>query len=396
MVEIEFSVMEGYPGDSNKLLPLLEAFEKQYHIHVNLTGILWAHGWTEIAKFGIYGHGPDVSAIGTTWVGSLAAMRALRPFSEQQVRALGGGEAFFESIWKTGFLPDDTTPWAIPWLGNAFVLYYWKDALEKAGVHDLETAFTTNAGLAGALKKLRESGLTYPMALNTTRRDVALHEAAHWVWSAGGDFVSADRRQVAFHEPAAMQGWKNYFSLQPFLSPEWLNSVSAAGDSFRAHASAIQIEGTYMTASDALQRPEGGEQLGIALASGTAVVGGASFVIWGYTPHPDETFQLVRFLSSQPMRIPASPHSHELPTRREALRMPSIENDFFHHTYLQAMQTGRSYPATRLWGSIEEKLVLEISRIWAELFTNPGQDLDTLLHKHFDPLAQRLNAILEG
>ena len=41
MIEIEFSVMEGDPGVTNNLLPLLEAFEKQYHIHVNLVAVPW-------------------------------------------------------------------------------------------------------------------------------------------------------------------------------------------------------------------------------------------------------------------------------------------------------------------------------------------------------------------
>jgi len=105
MAEIDLTVMECSPGDANKLLPLLDAFEKQYRIHVNLTGINWVKGWTEIAKFGIFGHGPDISTIGTTWIGSLAAMHSLRAFTPQQVRALGGADAFFESNWKTGFFP---------------------------------------------------------------------------------------------------------------------------------------------------------------------------------------------------------------------------------------------------------------------------------------------------
>src|SRR3972149_5945361 len=113
MVEIEFTVMEGLEGDANNLLPILEAFEKQYRIHVNLTGITWVKGWAEIAKFGVFGHGPDVSSIGTSWIGSLAPMQALRPFTPQEVRALGGAEAFFESSWQTGLLPNDPTPWAI-------------------------------------------------------------------------------------------------------------------------------------------------------------------------------------------------------------------------------------------------------------------------------------------
>jgi hypothetical protein len=97
MVEIEFSVMEGEPGRSAPLLPLLEAFKKQYNIQVNLTGIPWDKGRAEVAKFGIYGQGPDVSSIGTTWVGSLASMRSLRPYSPSDVRALGSADAFFES-----------------------------------------------------------------------------------------------------------------------------------------------------------------------------------------------------------------------------------------------------------------------------------------------------------
>lgn len=394
MNEIEFSVMEGAPGEANHLRPLLEAFEKQYHIHVNLVGIPWVRGWTEIAKFGIYGHGPDVSAVGTTWVGSLAAMQALRPFTPQQIRALGGAESFFESSWKTGFLPNDPTLWAIPWLGDAQVLYYWKEALEKAGIQDFDAAFATDAALVGTLEKLQKSGSAHPLALNVTNMDIILHEAAHWIWAAGGDFVSPDFRQVAFNQPAAIQGWKNYFSLRPFISPEWVKTGSASGDSFIARQSAIQLGGPYMGVSELVQRSGPNQELGIALAPQTAYIGGASFVLWQYSLLNQEAFELVRFLSSQPTSIPASPHSQELPTRRDALHMPSVENNAFHRIYLQAMQAGRSFPTMRLWGSIEDKLIVTTAKIWSELFTNPDMDLDACLHHYLDPLAGRLNIVL--
>lgn len=395
MVEIEFTVMEGSPGDSDNLLPLLDAFEKQYHIHVNLTGITWNQGWAEIVKFGIYGHGPDVSSIGTTWVGSLASMQALRPFTPGQIRALGGAESFFESSWRTGFLPDDPTPWAIPWLGDAFVFYYWKESLEKAGIRDFEAAFATDATLVETLEKLQKSGVDYPFALNVSRNDVILHEAAHWVWNAGGDFISPDFRRVVFNQPAALQGWRNYFRMQPFISPKWLSAGSSSVYSFLAGESAIHMAGPFTYMAEIVEHPESKSQhLGIALAPGTAIVGGASFVIWQYSIHNQEAFELVRFLSSQPTSIPASPLSYELPTRRNAIDMPSAESNIFHRTYLRAMQNGKSYPTIRLWGAIEEKLIAEISNIWAELFANPDQDLDICLHRHFDPLAERLNKTL--
>ena len=395
MVEIQFTVMEGVDGDSKNLLPLLDVFEKQYNIRVKLIGINWIDGWEEVAKFGVYGDGPDVSTIGSSWVGSLASMRALRPFTPKEVRALGGADAFFESNWRAGLLPNDSTPWAIPWLGNTQVIYFWKNALEETGIRDFQAAFARDTSLIDTLEKLSKKGWAYPLAITTCNLNSSaiLQEAAHWVWSAGGDFISPDCRQVVFNKPAALEGFKNYFKLQRFIAPESKNA-KFVGDSFMARQAAVHLGGPWLGNVGRFQHPEWSEHLGIAQAPGIAFAGGSSFIIWQHSPHHREAFELVRFLSSQPPCIPASPHSHELPTRRESIKMPSVENDPFHRVYLQALQTGRSFPTIRVWGSLEEKLVQEISSIWGELFANPTQDLDACLHKHLDPLAQRLNPAL--
>ncbi len=397
MVEIEFSVMEGVDSDVDSLLPLLEAFEKQYRIHVNLTSITWAKGWGEIAKFGIFGHGPDVSCIGTTWVGSLASMQALRPFTPQEVRAVGGADAFFDSNWLAGFLPNDPHLWAMPWLGDTIVIYYWKDILEKAGIHDFEAAFATEAAIIETLQKLQKSGYAFPLGISTANLHdpVILHQAAHWLWSAGGDFINPNGNKAIFNEPAALQGLRNYFSLQPYVSPESLNA-SFTAELFMAGKAAIQFSGPFLGTLGRQRHPEWGDRLGIAHVPGITFAGGSSLVIWQYTRHPTECFELVRFLSSQPTRIPVSTHDQGLPTRRNALDMPSVENNIFHRTFLQSMQTSRSFPCIRLWGSVEDKLIVELSRIWAELFADPNLDLDACLHEHLDPLAARLNIVLEN
>lgn len=397
MVEVEFSVMEGVDSDVKSLLPLLEAFEKQYRIHVNLTSITWAKGWGEIAKFGIFGHGPDVSCIGSTWIGSLASMHALRPFTPHEVRSVGGADAFFESNWRASFLPNDPNLWAMPWLGDTIVIYYWKDVLEKAGIKDFEAAFATDAAIVETLKKLQKSGYASPLGISTANLHdpVILHQAAHWLWNAGGDFINDDGNKVVFNEPASMQGFRNYFSLLPFISPESL-SASITAELFMAGKAAVHFGGPFLGTVGQHRHPEWSERLGIAPVPGIAFVGGSSLVIWQYTRYPAECFELVRFLSSQPTRIPVSTHDQGLPTRRNALDMPSAEENIFHRTFLQSMQTSRSFPCIRLWGSIEDKLIVEISKIWAELFADPDQDLDACLHKHLDPLAQRLNILLEN
>ena len=398
MIEIGFSVMENNAGDAEQLRPLLEAFEQQYRIRVNLVGIPWTDGWTEIAEFGIYEHGADVSSIGTTWIGSLAAVHALRPFTAQEISALGGAEAFFEPIWRSGFLPNDPTPWAVPWLGDVMLLYYWEKTLKKAGISDFEAAFATDAALVETLERLQKSGVDYPLAMDVKSDTVLLHEAAHWVWNAGGDFISADGRQVAFNQPPAMQGLRNYFKLRPFISPELLGTAYPASLFYPGKA-AVHFAGPWLETS--AQNPDwGGETPGVIALPGTTFAGGCSFVIWQYTLYPKEAFELVRFLTTQPVQAPtSSTYRHQVPTRRAAIHVPLVENDVFHRAYvqyLQSMQRGRSFPSIRLWGAVEDKLRAGLSNIWADLFANPNQDLDTCIHKHLDPLAGRLNIALRS
>jgi ABC-type glycerol-3-phosphate transport system substrate-binding protein len=395
MVTIEFSVMENSAGDAQQLRPLLDAFEKQYHVHVNLIGIPWSKGWTEIAKFGIFGHGPDLSSIGTTWVGSLASMQALRPFSAQQVHAMGGAEAFFETNWQAGFLPNDPTPWSIPWLGDAMVLYYWKDAFQKAGIDDLEAAFASDTALIATLKKLQAGGYHYPLALTTGNDPVILHETAHWIWNTGGDFMTPDYHRVAFNQPAALEGLRNYFSLRPFISPKSL-AASTAEEMFIKREAVVQVAGPWLGMLGRQRHPEWHGQLGIAQLPGKAYVGGSSFVIWQYALHPQEAFELIHFLGHQPATFPASPHDHLVPPRRDVMHMPIAAEDEFNRIYLQALQIGKGFPTIRLWGSVEDRLVTGIANIWAERYSNPNEDLDACMHRHLDPLAQRLNMTLNS
>jgi multiple sugar transport system substrate-binding protein len=392
MVELELSVLSHDPETTNQLLPLLHAFEIQQHIQVNLLVIPWSKGWTEIAKIGIYAQGPDVSEVGTTWVGSLASMQALRAFTPAEVRSLGGREAFFEAVWRTGILPGDESIWAIPWLSDLLVIYYWREALEKAGIGDLQAAFTDHPALVKTLGKLQENGYPYPLALTTINANRNLHEASCWIWSAGGSLMSPDNRKATFTDEASFNGLRNYFSLQPFVSPETL-TVSSPTILFENKKVPLLLAGPWYGTVGFSEHPERADQIGIAPILRTTYVGGSSFVIWKHTRHERESYELVRFLSSQPIHIPGNPHSVMLPTRREFAHMTFGGSDIFQRTWLDVLQTGQSFPTVRLWGSIEEKLNQVIANIWAELFADPSEDLDGCLHRHLDPLVERLNLL---
>jgi hypothetical protein len=80
--------------------------------------------------------------------------------------------------------------------------------------------------------------------------------------------------------------------------------------------------------------------------------------------------------------------------RLDALTGRPFATDPLFQPAVEGLKLGRSYPTSRLWGLMEEKLVNELNEIWGELFTNPGLDLDRALEEHLHPLGKRLDAIL--
>jgi ABC-type glycerol-3-phosphate transport system substrate-binding protein len=92
-----------------------------------------------------------------------------------------GPEAFFESIWNTGFLQNNPSDlWGVPWLGDVMLLYYWDHLIKQAGIIDAEAAFASDEAFIETLERLRKAGVEYPLAINIRSDSIILHEAAHW------------------------------------------------------------------------------------------------------------------------------------------------------------------------------------------------------------------------
>jgi len=193
-------------------------FSQQSNIDVHNTFSNWDDYWQELLNMAIYKHGPDLAEVGTTWMESLAAMNALRPFSSKEVTALGGEAAFLPASWRTASIGKDGRILGIPFRADVRIIFYWADIIEKAGI-DPEKDFSSPAALHKTLKTLQTS-LQYPWAISTHPKDHnTLYNSASWVWAHGGDFISKDGLSVAFNHPKALEGWNDFFSLKEFMPP---------------------------------------------------------------------------------------------------------------------------------------------------------------------------------
>jgi multiple sugar transport system substrate-binding protein len=392
MDELELSLMLHNPQMAQHLQPLLDRFQAQQHLRVKLRIVPWDRAWADLVKVALYNYGPDVSEIGTTWMGNLVAMNALRPFEPNEVRSFGGPEVFLPSAWQSASLAGERQIWALPWQADTRVLYYRRDLLAKAGVAE-QQAFTTAQHLAQTLDRLQASGFELPWTVPTRHTTNTLHNIACWVWSAGGDFVSADGKRILFNHPAALAGIQAYFDLQRYLQVAARGLDAGASNLFyREGHAAVTISGPWtlqlMRESAAA---EVAQNTGVALPLGLPFVGGSNLVIWKHTRHSHAAVELVRMLTDQQGQIVSSRASGLLPTRLDVtLTDPSSQ------LMVLGLKQGRSFPSLPLWGLIEDGLVSVLAQIWDDLLSHDPVDLDAVIKNHLDPLAARLSPILNS
>lgn len=396
MEEIELSVQQHTPETAEVLAALLKQFELRTRVRVNLRILDWVSARAELNRVALRGQGPDVSEIGSTWVTELIAMNALRPFAAPELAKIGQPQDFATASWETVHIAGDGGIRAIPWHAETYVIHYRQDLLLQAGV-DEATAFQSHAQIEQTAGRLTASGVPVPVELPlTSDRYGTLHALASWVWGQGGDFCTPDGKRVLFDQPEALTALRSYFGLLRHLSPEGrrLMQEKEGAALFRQGKSAIAF-GTIMLAQPASAiAPEVTAHWGTAALPAPCFVGGSNLAIWQHTRRERAAVELVRFLMSDAVLAQANRAMATLPPRLAVLDSPEFADDPLRSVMAQAIKTGRSYPAFRLWGMLENRLVSALLNIGAEVLTQPDRDLVEMIEPQIKSLAQRLSLTL--
>jgi multiple sugar transport system substrate-binding protein len=135
-------------------------------------------------------------------------------------------------------------------------------------------------------------------------------------------------------------------------------------------------------------------QLGVALPPGPSFVGGSHLVIWKHSTRNREAFELIQFLSRPAVQVAHSQNVGLLPARLDALASPPFSSNPLWQLATRALRTGRSFPVTRSWGLMEDRLTTGFAAIWADLLANPALDLQAAIAQRMEPLARRLDLVL--
>lgn len=403
MVELELSTIPDSEQDAVTMAALLQEFEAQTRIHVRMRRMSWGAAWPEMLTFASHGKGPDVSHIGGSWVSSLTIMNCLRPFKPVEVGRLGGSQAFLAPVWENTQQVGDPRVWSIPWTAYIYVICYRKDLFELAGV-DPQTLFQTAQSLRQGLTALGASAATALPWLNpriVPPYTDLVHQAASWVWSAGGNFMNDAGSRVMFDSPAALTGfelWLDTFRLVP-ETHQALGSVETV-ELFRqgqavAVLTDIRVANSFVAHQAA---PVVSENLGILPMGVVPWVGGGSFVVWqqvvGYSEREQAALELVKFLTGPEANLRWARGVGSMPARLEALQAIYPPENPLHAAVSQAATHGRPYRTVPLWRKIEYQLAQELQTCLQEASARPDESSSVILRARLEPLARRLNLTL--
>ncbi|HEX6681776.1 MAG TPA: extracellular solute-binding protein, partial [Candidatus Limnocylindrales bacterium] len=132
--------------EGEKLASFAEDFMKENpDAKVKVTPIPWDGAHDKIATAIAGRQTPDLSLVGTTWMGEFATLGGLDP-----TPANIDGSQFFEGAWNTTIV--DGTSYAVPWYVETRLLYYRTDLAEEGGVTEPPATWDDLKALAEAIQ----------------------------------------------------------------------------------------------------------------------------------------------------------------------------------------------------------------------------------------------------
>lgn len=382
---------------------VLQEAKKFHEAHPNITinpvRIEWSEALTRLSTATTSGEGPDVTVMGTTWVGGFSALGALRPYTDAEVDAVGGQDAFAAASWNASHQLGSTDITALPWLTDVRALFYRKDVLAEAGV-DPANAFTDWAAFERTLKKIKKSARTvWPLAIGNENNFGIIHNVAPFIWGAGGNLLNDAGDRSLLADSSAVDGVAYYQRLVGLYNDPKAMKLNSSDvpEAFANGTGAITIDnsqsvGDYLADPDrpGLKRGWGTAPMPAGANGRFGFLGGSGLAIFKSAKHPDAAFEWVRYLTSDESQRRYGVTSGLWPSRMGATAGTALETDSAYAAFREMIPAGRMYPSIPAWIVVESVIAKDLAELWhangalsrteiQEILTKTSIDIDAAL-----------------
>ena len=400
----------------NDLKQVLRPFlNKNPEIEIEIVSLDWGSAWQKITTAATSKDAPDIVQLGTTWVGAISSMGAMQDVSVN-VQEAGGGEQFVDSAWATSGIIGSPAVVAVPWIVDIRVMFYRTDVFRRLNLTVKDLA--TWNDFENTLAKIKAANLTIdnkkivPLGITGKNDWNVIHNLVPWIWSAGGELLSADHSASMVNSVNAQRGLMYYINLikKGYVPIQCLeqNSSQISSDFNNGHY-AIIFDGPYQL-KGMTTPPERGGGGGTFVAKNFAVApypagshgrytfcGGSNLAIFKSSKNQEAAWKVVKYLTTDDRaQVAYSQLTGFLPAKKSAFENPYFTNDPFRKVFSDSVKMSKAYPCIPAWGPIETVvLTRRFGLMWSDVVKDPDGFDQARLKQHLDAAKQEMDIMLE-
>jgi multiple sugar transport system substrate-binding protein len=317
-------------------------------IRVRVTPIAWDVAHDKLLTSVAGNTTPDVSQMGTTWMGEFARTGAL-----EEVPGDIDIDGTFEGARNTAIV--DGTPYGVPWYVETRVLYYRTDIAEKAGVTEPPTTWDELKAMARAMKE--KGGSRYGIALSPNN----WQEFMPFVWQNGGE--GATEEGFSFDSPEvveALEFYKSFFD-EGLTAPS-VPEGFAVEQGFIAGTHPMFFSGPWHMS---IIEDQGGAEMEGKWAvapmpekeTNTSFVGGSDLVVFKDSENKEAAWQFVRYLLEPEVQQKWFQTVSALPSVESAWEGGQLASDEQLQIFGEQLRNAKSPPPIPKWEQVAVEAV---------------------------------------
>lgn len=343
--------------EGEKLSVLAEDFMKENpDAEVTVTPVPWDGAHSKISTAIAGQQTPDVSMLGTTWVGEFAKTGALDVVPSDLVSE----DDFFPGAWETGVV--DGTSYSVPWYVETRLLFVNKAVAEKAGITEAPATWDE---LKQAVTDLQaKGGAKWGIYLQPGQTG-AWQTVMPFVWQNGGDIH--DGEEFTLDSPEAVEAlayFKSFYddglSTRDRLregesEPKLLSGEVASFVSGPWHIGLLNElggEGKY----ELWPMPGGDGEY-------TSFIGGSNMSVFKNAENRDGAWKFVSYLMRPEVQVEWYRTVSDLPAVQAAWDDETLAGDPLLRTFGDQLDKAKAPPSIPTWEQIAAGVDTELEKL---------------------------------
>ena len=340
--------------EGEKLGEFAEAFTKlNPDAKVEVTAIPWDAAHDKISTAIAADETPDVSMIGTTWMGEFAASGALDPTPDVIDPA-----SFFDGAWGTTVVGD--VSYGLPWYVETRVLYVNTAAAVTAAV-SAEPA--TWADLTASAAGMQAAGATWGTTLQAGKQG-AWQTLLPFAWQAGAQIASADGSEITIDTPEfveALTYYQSFFTdgVAPVDVPVGTMEADFVAGKIGSFVSGPWHIGILEEAGYAdftlAPLPAGAQQ--------ASFIGGSNLAVFKNAKNRDASWKFLQWLSEPETQAAWYEATSDLPSVPVAWESGALASDPQLKVFGSQLETAVAPPSIPNWEQIATVIDTELEKV---------------------------------